>query len=155
SCILICIECWCEADMISCSRSRSAFHKRRSVEMSQHSAAAMTNELAAFVASFTASDLPDTVADMAKTPGVDGTGALVAAANVEYSTGRIIADFVREQGGTPVASVVGHGFKTSPVMAALANGTMDYACDVEPHHPEGILHPVAVMIPTAMAIGEG
>src|SRR5437660_496383 len=38
--------------------------------------------------------------------------------------------------------------------AALANGTMAYACDVEPHHPEGILHPVAVMVPTALAVGE-
>ena len=50
--------------------------------------------------------------------------------------------------------VVGFGFKTSPVMAALANGTMGYACDVEPHHPEAILHPIAVMIPTALALGE-
>src|SRR5205814_1806086 len=80
--------------------------------------------------------------------------ALLAAANSDYSTGRLIAGFVREQGGAPVASVVGHGFKTSEVMAALANGTMGYACDVEPHHPEGILHPVAVMVPTALAVGE-
>ncbi|WP_234188228.1 MmgE/PrpD family protein [Shinella sp. NM-101] len=123
--------------------------------MAQETVAAMTNELAEFVASFRADDLPAAVRDMAGTLVVDGTAALVAAANVEYSTGRIIADFAREQGGNPVASVVGHGFKTSPVMAALANGTMGYACDVEPHHPEGILHPVAVMIPTAMALGEG
>ena len=39
-------------------------------------------------------------------------------------------------------------------MAALANGTMGYACDVEPHHPEAILHPIAVMIPTALAMAE-
>jgi 2-methylcitrate dehydratase PrpD len=39
-------------------------------------------------------------------------------------------------------------------MAALANGTMGYACDVEPHHPEAILHPIAIMIPTALAMAE-
>ena len=39
-------------------------------------------------------------------------------------------------------------------MAALANGTMGYACDFEPHHPEAILHPIAVMVPTALAVGE-
>lgn len=84
----------------------------------------------------------------------DGTGALIAAANPAYSTGRLIAGFVREQGGAEQAGVVGHGFRTSAVMAALANGTMGYACDIEPHHPEGILHPIAVMTPTALAVGE-
>ena len=36
----------------------------------------------------------------------------------------------------------------------LANGTMGYTCDVEPHHPEGVLHPIAVMTPTALAVSE-
>ena len=85
---------------------------------------------------------------------LDGSGALLAAANPKISTGRLIAGFVDEQGGKEVASVVGHGFKTSVVNAALANGTMGYACDVEPHHPEGVLHPVAVMTPTALAVSE-
>jgi len=31
---------------------------------------------------------------------------------------------------------------------------MGYACDVEPHHPEAILHPIAIMIPTALAMAE-
>jgi 2-methylcitrate dehydratase PrpD len=116
--------------------------------------AAMTHDLAAFVAGFSWEKLPADVQQMTRTLVYDGTGALIAAANPAYSTGRLIAAFAREQGGAEVASVVGHGFKSSPVMAALANGTMGYACDVEPHHPEGILHPVAVMTPTALAVGE-
>jgi 2-methylcitrate dehydratase PrpD len=114
----------------------------------------LTLGLADFVASFSSDALPPPV--RARTLAVvrDGTGALIAAANPDYSTGRLIAAFVRDQGGTPEASVVGNGFKSSVVMAALANGTMGYACDVEPHHPEGILHPIAVMIPTALALGE-
>ena len=57
-------------------------------------------------------------------------------------------------GGAPQSSVVGHGFKTNAVQAALANGTMGYACDIEPHHPEAILHPIAIMTPVAMALAE-
>jgi 2-methylcitrate dehydratase PrpD len=49
--------------------------------------------------------------------------------------------FVDELGGKSISSVVGHGFKTSVVNAALANGTMGYTCDVEPHHPEGCAAP--------------
>lgn len=114
----------------------------------------LTATLAEFVSGFSFETLPAEVRDRTGTLVHDGAGALIAAANPAYSTGRLIAGFVREQGGAEVASVVGHGFKTSPVMAALANGTMGYACDVEPHHPEGILHPVAVMTPTALAVGE-
>ena len=116
--------------------------------------APLTEALCDFVAGFSWQGLPPAVKAMTRTVVKDGAGALIAAANPDYSTGRLIADFVRDQGGAPVASIVGHGFKTSEVMAALANGTMGYACDVEPHHPEGILHPVAVMVPTALAVGE-
>ena len=116
--------------------------------------APLTTTLADYIAAFSPAMLPEAV--RARTLDVvrDGTGALIAAANPDYSTGRLIAGFARDQGGTPEASVVGNGFKTSAVMAALANGTMGYACDIEPHHPEGILHPIAVMIPTALALGE-
>jgi 2-methylcitrate dehydratase PrpD len=114
----------------------------------------MTFALAEYIAAFDWSKLPPEVKARIEQVVYDGTGALMAGANPAYSTGRLIAGFAREQGGEPVASVVGHGFKTSPVMAALANGTMGYACDVEPHHPKGILHPIAVMIPTALALGE-
>lgn len=113
-----------------------------------------TWELAEFIATFSASALPNSALQATKTFVLDGSGALLAAANPKYSTGALIAQFALQQGGSPIASVVGHDFKTSVVNAALTNGTMGYACDIEPHHPEGILHPIAVMIPTALAIGE-
>ena len=116
--------------------------------------APLTATLADYVAGFSAGALPEPVRVRTREVVRDGTGALIAAANPDYSTGRLIAAFVRDQGGTPEASIVGNGFKSSVVMAALANGTMGYACDIEPHHPEGILHPIAVMIPTALALGE-
>jgi 2-methylcitrate dehydratase PrpD len=114
----------------------------------------MTAALAEYVAGFTADALPAAVRDRTLAVVRDGSAALLAAANPDYSTGRLIAGFAHDQGGKPEAGVVGNGFKTSAVMAALANGTMGYACDIEPHHPEGILHPIAVMVPTALAIGE-
>lgn len=113
-----------------------------------------TSTLAEFVAGFRWEDLPEIVRGKTLELVHDGAGALVAAANPAFSTGRLIAAFVRGQGGAEQATVVGHGFRTSTVMTALANGTMGYACDVEPHHPEGILHPIAVMVPTALAVGE-
>jgi 2-methylcitrate dehydratase PrpD len=40
------------------------------------------------------------------------------------------------------------------VSAVLANGTLGYAADFEPHHPEAILHPVAITLPTSLAMAE-
>ncbi len=117
-------------------------------------AAPLTRDLARFIAETSANRIPEPVTAMARTVIKDGTGALLAAANPAYSTGRLAAAFVRDQGGTPEASIVGHGFKSSASMAALANGTMGYACDFEPHHPEAILHPIAVMVPVALAMAE-
>src|SRR5262245_13592864 len=101
--------------------------------------AVLTDTLADFVASFTADKLPASVRATNQAVVKDGTGCLLAAANPAFSTGRLIAAFAEDQGGKPEASVVGAGFKTGAVHAALANGTMGYACDFEPHHPEAIL----------------
>lgn len=116
--------------------------------------APLTHALAEFVAGFSASSLPRPVLDCTRTMVRDGAACLLAAANPRFSTGRLIAAFAADQGGKAEASVVGHGFKTGVVHAALANGTMGYACDFEPHHPEAILHPVAIMVPVALALAE-
>jgi len=122
--------------------------------MSPSTANSITKVWADYVASFKTSDVPAAVRTRALRMVLDGSGALRAAADPRISTGRLIAKFVGDLGGNAQASVIGHGFKTSIVNAALANGTMGYTCDVEPHHPEGILHPIAIMTPTALAVGE-
>ncbi|MDP6785545.1 MAG: MmgE/PrpD family protein [Rhodospirillales bacterium] len=116
--------------------------------------APLTEALAAFVGAFRPAVLPDEVKESTLNVVRDGTGAMLTAANPAYSTGPLIAEFVRRHGGKAEATVVGHGFKTDCVNAALANGTLGYACDIEPYHPGAILHPIAVLIPTALAVGE-
>jgi 2-methylcitrate dehydratase PrpD len=114
----------------------------------------LTRALADLIAGFTWSGLPADVQAAVQRVVRDGTADLLTAADPAYTTGRRIARFVEGLGGRPEASVVGHGFKTDCVGAALANGTMGYACDIEPFHPEAILHPIAVVVPTALAVGE-
>ena len=116
--------------------------------------APLTQTLAGFVSSFRAEYLPQDVLEMTLLCVRDGIAALLASINPEYSTGRLIADFAMEHGGKGESTLIGYGVKTDCVNAALANGTMGYACDIEPHHPEGILHPLAIMGPTALAVGE-
>lgn len=114
----------------------------------------LTRTWARYIAGFEAAAVPEEVRARALRMILDGSGALLAAADPRIPTGRLVAGLVAELGGAPQATVVGQGFRTGAVDAALANGTMGYACDVEPHHPEGILHPIAVMVPAALAAGE-
>ena len=113
-----------------------------------------TEAVAELVGGFKAADLPKKVLDDTLMFVRDGAAALLAATNPKFSTGRLMAEFARERGGKGESTIIGGGFKADCVNAALANGTMGYACDIEPHHPEGILHPVAVMTPAALAVGE-
>lgn len=116
--------------------------------------APLTDTVAGYIAGFRADDLPAAVLERTLVMVRDGSGALLAATDPRISTGRLIADFARRHSGREEASLVGQGVRADMVNAALVNGTLGYACDIEPHHPEGVLHPIAVMLPTALAVAE-
>jgi len=116
--------------------------------------ASVSAHLAERVAAFRFRDLPPDVVEHAKLYLLDTLGAILAAASPRYPGSRRIMEFVRRLGGTPESSLVGQGAKTSCVNAALANATLAYYCDVEPHHVGAILHAPAVVVPTALAVGE-
>jgi 2-methylcitrate dehydratase PrpD len=52
------------------------------------------------------------------------------------------------------ASVLGHGFRTSAALAALANGAMAHALDFEDAFDAAPCHPNASLLPAALAIAE-
>jgi len=116
--------------------------------------APLSTQLAERLAKFRLKDVPGEVVAHAKLILLDTIGAMLAASNPRYSATRILVDFAKQLGGRPESSLVGQGFKTSCVNAALVNGTLGYYCDIEPHHVGGILHAPAVMVPTGLAVGE-
>ena len=114
----------------------------------------ITRELAAFIAGAKRNGLPEPVAGYARLLVFDGIGTLVSATHPSVTASAGIGAFALEHGGNGPATLIGRAAKVDVVSAALANGTLGYASDFEPHHPEAILHPIAVMIPTALALGE-
>lgn len=110
--------------------------------------------LAERIAAFRFEDLPPEVVRSAKLAMLDTVGAMLVAASPRYPAGQILMGVVRAWGGTPESTLVGHGRRTSCVHAALANGTLAYYADIEPHHAATIQHAPAVAIPTALAVGE-
>lgn len=116
--------------------------------------APITTKLAAFIADYAPDRLPADVMAYTRVLARDGIGALFAAIHPSVTASQGIGDFVETIAGPGKATLIGRGRSVDPVSAALANGTLGYAADFEPHHPEAILHPVAVMVPTALAVSE-
>src|SRR5687767_749046 len=78
-----------------------------------------TATLAEYVSGMSFEQLPGAVVAAAKVALLDGVANLVAGST--QPTARLVADYVRELGGTPTSSVMGRGFRTNAPSAAFAN----------------------------------
>ncbi|MGI9521469.1 MAG: MmgE/PrpD family protein, partial [Hyphomicrobiaceae bacterium] len=111
-------------------------------------------EVADFISRRGGTRTPEDVFTYISTLVFDGIGTLAAATHPKVTSSAGIGAFAAEHGGIGQATLVGQSKKVDVVNAVLANGTRGYAVDMEPHHPEAILHPIAVMLPTALALSE-
>lgn len=80
-------------------------------------------------------------------------GVAVAIAGSTEAAPTIVADYVREMAGNPVASVWGGGFKTTPGNAAYANAVSMHVLDFEPMSNPST-HAVSPTVPVAFALAE-
>lgn len=113
-----------------------------------------TKKVVDFVYDLSFNDLPDEVIAHTKLVLLDTIGALIAASNSKYDAGRKLTEFVKGLGGKQESTIIGQGFKSSCINAAIVNGTFGYYCDIEAHHPEAVVHPAATIVPTSLAVAE-
>lgn len=106
--------------------------------------------IAEFIADTTADSIPVESFRAAREACFDCVG--VALAGAAQPHGRMIANFVAEEGASGACTVLGAGLRTSASMAALANGTIGHALDFD--DMGGFGHPSVVLLPPALAIGE-
>ena len=113
-----------------------------------------TKALADFAAGIRYESLPSEVIAKAKASVRDFLGvALYVSRNTPW--GQTIARFAVKQGyGASVATIIGHGKKTVPSRAALANGTFGLGFEFEDFHPWAGLHPGSFVVPAALASAE-
>ena len=112
----------------------------------------VTKKLVNFIVETTYDDLPTEVIEHAKVCILDWIGAAVAGSLEPPS--KIIASMIEEMGGREEATVIGMGFKTSCVNAALANGVLGHSVELDDIHEEAIIHPAAPVVPAALAVAE-
>ena len=112
----------------------------------------ISEKLASFITDLRADRLPANVIEMAKLCVLDWLASAIAG-----GTTRPIQMFVnvaRGLGGTPQATVIPDGFKTSCHLAALVNAASSHVVEMDDLHKPSVLHPAAPVIPAALAAAE-
>lgn len=106
-----------------------------------------TADIADYVSTITLDDVPDLAVANAKVAILDTLGVTLAGSRLE--TGRIMLDYVEGAGGGPVSTLFASSTKTSPELAALANGLLAHVLDYDDRG-----HVSTHTLPAALALGE-
>jgi 2-methylcitrate dehydratase PrpD len=94
--------------------------------------------------------LPPAVVQKGKSHLLDSLAAVVSGSTLK--PGKLGLQHAREQGGAPQCSVLGSNLKTTPIMAAFANGMSGHADETDDSNSQ--LHPGCAIVPAALALGE-
>ena len=96
--------------------------------------------------------IPNDALEAARNSVMDWIGVTIAGANDAMVHSLIAA--AREQGGTPQASVIWHGERTSTSLAALINGSASDSLDFADSNPNMRGHSTPAVVATALAMAE-
>jgi 2-methylcitrate dehydratase PrpD len=111
-----------------------------------------TQKLAAFIEGTSLGAIPPKVVEKAKDLILNVIGSMLAGSTEK--TGKIGIGLVKEAGGASHSTVVGGGFKSSAIMAALANGISAHATDQDDTDWRTVSHPTVAVLPAVLALGE-
>lgn len=89
----------------------------------------LSQVIADFVVDFELKDAPAEAINRARIALTDTIGVMLAGCRQDVS--HILCDMVQLEGASPQATVVGQSFKTSPQLAAMANGVASHAMDYD------------------------
>jgi len=110
-----------------------------------------TAKIARFVAETKYEKIPAKALETAKTAVMDCLGVALAGSKEECA--KICAEIARQEGAKEEATVIGQGFKSSALQAALANGTAAHAMDFD-HSFTLMGQPTAPIIPALISLGD-
>lgn len=111
----------------------------------------VTRKLARHAATLRYEMLPPALVDMTKQCVLDTLGVTIGASTLAPEA-RILADYVKEQGGKAEATLLGFGGKVPVAGAAFVNGSLGHMLDYDDLGESG--HPSIVTIPVALAVAE-
>ncbi|MBN9280453.1 MAG: MmgE/PrpD family protein [Hyphomicrobium sp.] len=113
----------------------------------------LTMRFAEHVAGLKYENIPDDVAHKAKLILRDGVGNEIAASAISEPANKVI-ELVKEWGGAPQSTIIGHGMKVPTPNAALVNAMMGHGIELDDAHGTGLIKAGSVLVPAAFAVAE-
>ena len=110
----------------------------------------LSERIAEFVTGFDLKAAPPLAIERARTAFVDTVGVTLAGSTEKVAA--IVRDMVQAEGAAPAVSVIGSPLRTSPQLAALANGVASHALDFDFTYTQGQL--MAPVIPALLPLAE-
>jgi 2-methylcitrate dehydratase PrpD len=111
----------------------------------------ISERLADFAAGTDGRTLPEDVVQYMKAMYLSVLGSLLWGTTLP--AGRIMSDFVRNEGATPDVTVIGAGFRSSACLAAMCSGNAAHAAEWEgDSRPESV--GLMTILPVALALAE-
>ena len=110
------------------------------------------HELATYMSRAIKRPLPKPVAEKTKHHVLDTIAAMVSGSRL--LPGEKAISFIKAQGGTPEATVIGSRVVTTAQNAALANGMLAHADETDDSHAPSLTHPGCGIVPAALAMAE-
>jgi 2-methylcitrate dehydratase PrpD len=111
-----------------------------------------TRTLAEFSAQIRYPQIPAEVIARMKTSVLDSIGCCLFGATLPWT--QKVQAMVEEEDARPVASIFGHGSRTSVAGAVLVNATAGHAFELDDIHKESIVHAGSIAVPVVLALAE-
>jgi 2-methylcitrate dehydratase PrpD len=111
----------------------------------------VTEQVAEWIVKADYDDVPPIAIERARDLVLDSLGNQFA--GMAVSTGRLLSDWVRAQGGAPVSAVTAGAFRTTPALATLVNGAASHALENDDIATFSS-HPNSPLTAAALALGE-
>jgi 2-methylcitrate dehydratase PrpD len=112
----------------------------------------LTQTLSAYVAAGLTLPLSEEIAARAKQHILDAFAAMISGSRLK--PGDVIRRCVENEGGAPIAQVIGSSLLTSATLAAFGNGTSAHADETDDSHAASGTHPGCAVVPAALAMAE-
>lgn len=98
--------------------------------------------------------VPQATIDKTKRVLLDGLGCILGSTSDQFKIQALLLDFARHTSDRQDSLLIGSSIRTDCATAAFVNGVLAYYVDSEPHHPQAMVHPVAVVLPAALSVAE-
>jgi 2-methylcitrate dehydratase PrpD len=114
----------------------------------------LAETLADFAAGYFGDAIPAEVRDAARWHMIDSIGVSIAGANPKEESGKAAAKLREAWGGPDGATLLGLGGTARPELAAMLNGSLAQALEMDDKHGSSLARPGSTVVPAVLAAGE-